>query len=124
MEEVAGEKSSMREERLYFVYILRCSDGSYYTGVTSNPEARIWAHQQGLIAGYTEKRRPVKLVHAEATNDIGGAIEREKQIKRWSRKKKEALFRADEQELRRLSKHTFRRHYDWRYQTNKKPLSP
>lgn len=94
----------MREERSYFVYVLRCNDKSYYTGVTSNPEARVYAHQRGLVPGYTKNRRPVELVYAEETNDVGGAIFREKQIKRWSRKKKEALFAGREDMLRLLAR--------------------
>jgi len=90
--------------KTYYVYILRCADGSYYTGVTNNAERRLWEHQEGLIPGcYTNTRRPVKLVHVESGNDIGGAIFREKQIKGWSRKKKEALINHKENELPNLS---------------------
>ena len=90
--------------REYWVYILRCADSSYYTGVTDALEYRVWDHQAGPIEGcYTHSRRPVKLVYAEETNDIGAAIYREKQIKRWSRKKKEALIHGDEAALSKLS---------------------
>ena len=76
----------------YFVYILKCSDDSYYTGVTNNLEKRINEHQSGIIKGYTSKKLPVKLVFSERFNDITQAIKFEKQIKGWSRKKKEALI--------------------------------
>ena len=88
----------------FFVYILRCSDGSYYTGHTNNLESRVAAHQQGLIDGYTYTRRPVTLAFAEEFGDRADALEREQQIKRWSRKKKDALIRRDWAALRELAK--------------------
>ena len=75
------------------VYILRCSDGSYYTGLTKKPvEARVQEHQSGLYKGYTWHRRPVVLVYAERHTRLVEAIARERQIKQWSRRKKEALI--------------------------------
>jgi putative endonuclease len=75
------------------VYILRCADGSYYVGNTRKPVAqRVDEHNSGLVTGYTQTRRPVSLVHAEFTNTLVAAFEREQQIKRWSRAKKEALI--------------------------------
>lgn len=83
--------------REYWVYILRCSDNSYYTGVTNDIDRRVYEHQQGLIPGsFTHSRRPCVLVYADSTDDICAAIEREKQIKGWSRKKKEALIAQKE----------------------------
>jgi putative endonuclease len=88
----------------YSVYILECSDGSYYTGVTNDLERRLWEHNTGFHVGcYTESRRPVTLKYYETTHDIKQAIMREKQLKGWSRKKKEALFKEDWDELKRLS---------------------
>jgi len=88
----------------YFVYILQCSDGSYYTGVTNNYELRVSQHQVGLDSHcYTFKRRPVILVHLEVFQFIDEAISREKQIKRWNRKKKEALIEKNSGLLVRLS---------------------
>ncbi|MBK7630463.1 MAG: GIY-YIG nuclease family protein [Ignavibacteriales bacterium] len=75
----------------YFVYIVRCSDGSYYTGVTSNLEKRIAEHNSGLIKGYTSKRLPLELVYSNRFNNVSDAIRSEKQIKGWRRDKKEAL---------------------------------
>ena len=88
----------------YSVYILECRDGSYYTGVTNDLERRLWEHNTGFNIGcYTYSRRPVTLRYYETTHDIKQAILREKQLKGWSRKKKEALFKEDWAELKRLS---------------------
>ena len=86
------------------VYILRCSDGSYYTGLTKQPiEARIWEHNAGTYEGYTAKRRPVELVFTESYDRILDAIARERQIKGWNRQKKEALIAYAYQALPDLS---------------------
>ena len=90
--------------KTYWVYILKCSDGSYYTGSTSNIEKRVSEHQQGSILGYTYKRRPVELVFSEFFDDVYNAISAERQIKGWSRAKKEALIRADFELLKKLAK--------------------
>lgn len=75
------------------VYILRCADGSYYTGLTKQPvDARLWEHNEGLYDGYTRKRRPVALVFTETYDRMLDAIARERQIKGWTRAKKEALI--------------------------------
>ena len=87
----------------YFIYILKCSDDSYYTGVTNNLEKRINEHQSGLIKGYTSSRLPVKLVFSERFTDINDAIRFEKQVKGWTRKKKEALINRDFDLLVKLS---------------------
>jgi len=78
------------------VYMLRFADGSYYTGLTRKAvEARVWEHNAGVTDGYTKSRRPVELVFSETYDRIVEAIERERQIKGWSRRKKEALMRYD-----------------------------
>lgn len=75
------------------VYILLCSDGSYYTGLTKKPvEARVQEHETGLYKGYTSRLRPVALVYAELHTRLIEAIARERQIKQRSRRKKEALI--------------------------------
>ncbi|TXH81449.1 MAG: GIY-YIG nuclease family protein [Rhizobium sp.] len=87
------------------VYILRCSDGSYYTGLTKQGiEARVWEHNAGIYDGYTTKRRPVELVFHEVYDRIIDAIARERQIKGWSRRKKEALIALDYEALPALSR--------------------
>jgi putative endonuclease len=88
----------------YFVYILKCSDESYYTGVRNNLERRINEHKSGYIKGYTSSRLPVTLVFSDKFADINEAIRFEKQIKGWSRKKKEALINSDFDLLLKLSK--------------------
>lgn len=75
-----------------WVYILVCSDGSYYTGSTNNLEQRIAQHQKGEGANHTKKRLPVDLIYFEEYQRIDDAFYREKQIQGWSRKKKEALI--------------------------------
>lgn len=87
------------------VYILRCADGSYYTGLTKQEiEARVWEHNAGIYAGYTKKRRPVELVFTETYDRILDAIARERQIKGWSRAKKEALIAYDYEALPDLAR--------------------
>ncbi|WP_267549871.1 GIY-YIG nuclease family protein [Rhizobium rhizogenes] len=90
------------------VYILRCSDGSYYTGLTKQGiEARVWEHNAGIYDGYMAKRRPVELVFQEVYDRIIDAIAREQQIKGWSRCKKEALIALDYEALPALSRRGF-----------------
>ena len=83
----------------FWVYILRCSDSTYYTGHTDDLDRRLAEHQSGSIEGYTCDRRPVALMFSEYFQTRLEALEREKQIKDWSRKKKEALFRSDWQSV-------------------------
>jgi len=95
----------MESEFSFFVYILVCSDNSYYTGVTNDIERRLYEHDTGLDKeSYTYIRRPLELKYLEQFDDINKAIEREKQIKKWSRKKKEALFEENYEILKLLSK--------------------
>ncbi len=87
------------------IYILLCSDGSYYTGITRRSvEERVSEHAQGLTPGYTYTRRPVKLVFSEHYERIVDAIAAERRIKGWSRAKKEAYMRGDFSALVALSK--------------------
>ena len=87
----------------FWVYILKCSDGSYYTGHTENLELRIAQHQQGDVAGYTSTRLPVELVFSQAFPTRLEAIASECQIKGWSRAKKEAMMRGEWDEVSRLA---------------------
>ncbi|MGA9362791.1 MAG: GIY-YIG nuclease family protein [Bacteroidota bacterium] len=89
--------------RSAWVYLLECSDRSYYVGCTTNLAQRIEQHQRGTFSGYTAKRRPVVLKWYGETNDIHNAIATERQIKGWSRAKKEALIRGDWKALHELS---------------------
>lgn len=80
----------------YTVYILLCSDGSYYTGSTADMQRRLFEHQEGLSpTTYTFQRRPVNLVWSEEVETLDDALLHEHQIKGWSRAKKEALIRGD-----------------------------
>jgi putative endonuclease len=89
----------------YYVYIVQCCDGSYYTGVTNNVNKRIAQHNEGLDPNsYTYQRRPVVVKYYEHFFHIKNAIAWEKQIKGWSRKKKEALFKEDFEKVKKFSK--------------------
>jgi predicted GIY-YIG superfamily endonuclease len=79
----------------YFVYILKCADGSYYTGSTHNLMQRFEQHQSGELKGYTSSRLPVELVWSNEFPNKNEAFLAERQIKGWSRAKKEALIRND-----------------------------
>jgi putative endonuclease len=88
-----------------YLYILRCADGSYYIGSTrTSLEARIAQHDAGEFDGYTARRRPVTLVYDQAFDRITDAIAAERQLKGWTRAKKEALIRGDVQTLRALAR--------------------
>ena len=87
----------------FWVYILRCADNSYYTGHTDNLEKRIAEHQFGEIEGYTHTRRPVTLVFSEEFPTREDALSRERQVKGWSRKKKEALIDRNWNKLKQLA---------------------
>lgn len=88
----------------FWMYILKCSDGKYYTGHTDDLEKRIDQPQSGLIEGYTHSRLPVKLVAAEEFPTRYEALSRERQVKGWTRVKKEALIMQDYNKLPELSK--------------------
>jgi putative endonuclease len=88
-----------------FVYIVLCQDGSFYTGSTRGSlEDRVNQHNAGSYGGYTATRRPVRLVYSEYFDRIMDAVSAERQIKGWSRAKKEALLRGDFDELKVLSR--------------------
>ena len=78
---------------MHFVYIVRCADGTLYTGYARDPQARVQLHNRGRGARYTSGRRPVSLVYSESFRSIGEALRRERQLKRLSRARKEALAR-------------------------------
>jgi predicted GIY-YIG superfamily endonuclease len=88
----------------WFVYILRCRDGSYYVGHTEDVPARVQRHQDGRGAAWTAARRPVALVFEEQHPSEAAAVTRERQIKKWSRQKKEALISGELANLKTLSR--------------------
>ena len=74
-----------------YMYILKCRDGSYYTGSTIDLEKRVEKHQKGKGAKYTRSRLPVELVYHEIFDDWKKAYSREKEIQKWSHQEKEKL---------------------------------
>lgn len=92
--------------KTYYVYILKCNDSSYYVGMTNDLDRRIEDHNFGRnVECYTYKRRPFTVVHSEYFYDVNQAISREKQIKGWTRKKKEALISENVDLLVELANH-------------------
>jgi putative endonuclease len=88
-----------------YLYILKCSDGSFYVGTTrSSLEIRIAQHNAGTFPGYTQSRRPVELVYSEWFDRVTNAIDAERRLKGWSRAKKEAFIRGDFSSLQQLAK--------------------
>jgi predicted GIY-YIG superfamily endonuclease len=88
----------------FWVYLLRCADGSYYAGHTDDLDKRIGEHATGVCGGYTSSRLPVELVFSQECPTRIEALNLERQIKGWSRAKKEALIRGDWAEISRLAK--------------------
>ena len=87
-----------------WLYILKCSDNSYYTGSADDLERRLIEHQEGVYDGYTACRRPVELVFAHETPTYHEAFLLERQIKGWSRAKKEALMAGEYDRLPELAR--------------------
>ena len=85
-----------------YVYILRCADGALYIGETDELSLRIQRHNEGRGCVFTATRLPVSLVYAEQFTTRDAAVKRERQLKRWTRAKKEALIAADLTLLKRL----------------------
>ncbi len=95
--------------KVIYLYILKCKDDTYYTGVTNNLEKRLKEHNLGISKeSYTFSRRPVELMWHEAFTNFHLAFEWETRIKKWSKKKKEALINNDYDALIKLSKKNFR----------------
>ncbi len=94
----------MPHDGAFFVYILRCSDGSFYVGHSENVEERIAVHNDGRGAVWTICRRPVRLVDRETCATEAAAVTRERQIKRWTHAKKQALVEGNKATLKRLSR--------------------
>lgn len=91
--------------KYYCVYILKCADSSYYTGVTNDVERRLAEHEEGYHPeSYTYSRRPVELVYADYFTNPKQAIAFEKQVKGWTRAKKEALIAGDWNKIKTLAK--------------------
>ena len=98
----------------YYVYIIKCSDDSYYTGITNNIEKRFKEHELGYNKdSYTYKRRPLVLDFYQEFNDVLQAIYFEKKIKGWTRGKKQALINGDFEMLQILSECRNATHYKY-----------
>ena len=94
----------MQKAFRFYIYILKCSDSSYHTGVTNNIELRFQQHNEGIeTSAYTFNRRPVELVFLNEFKYIDQAIAFEKQVKGWTRKKKEAIIDDNWEDLKALS---------------------
>ncbi len=94
--------------KTYYVYILSCADKSYYTGITSNLTQRLEDHQHRKhLNSYTASRQPVELVYYCTFSEVTMAIDTEKQIKKWSRAKKEALINEEYNDLPNLARKKF-----------------
>ena len=89
--------------RTYYVYMLRCIDGTFYVGVTNDIERRFAEHCMGEHPGYTNTRRPLRLVYVGEFDRPGDAIAFEKRLKGWSHKKKRAFADQDWPLLKRLA---------------------
>jgi putative endonuclease len=87
----------------YYVYIMTNNSRTLYTGVTGNLIRRVYEHRNKLVRGFAQKYNITKLVHYEITSDVQAAIQREKQIKGWLRKKKIALIEAANPQWKDLS---------------------
>jgi putative endonuclease len=90
-----------------WVYILECSDGTYYVGSTKDLEYRISEYQGGKGVKYTSRRLPIKLVYSEEYERVADAYTREKQVQNWSRAKREALINGNQESLPKLAKKDF-----------------
>ncbi len=77
----------------WYLYILRCKDGSLYTGITTNLDVRVKKHNEGKGAKYTAGRRPVKIVYSEACENEAAARKREVEVKTWPKFRKEKLVK-------------------------------
>ena len=108
----------------YYVYILKCADGSYYTGSTDDLAKRLWQHQEGVMPGsYTISRRPVDLVWSEEVATYHEALTHERQIKGWSRAKKWALIRGDFEGIHEIVK-TERKQREAKKRKNNRQIPP
>jgi predicted GIY-YIG superfamily endonuclease len=79
---------------VWIVYIVCCRDGTYYTGITTDLRQRVARHNAGKGGRYTRTRQPVRVVYTESQPTRSGALRREREIKSWARRRKEALILA------------------------------
>ena len=100
---IERSRNDLRKYMKGYMYILKCANGSYYAGSTTDLERRLEQHKNGEGANFTKNHLPVELVYLEEFSRIEDAFYREKQIQGWSRKKKEALIAGDFEKLHELA---------------------
>jgi putative endonuclease len=93
--------------KYYYLYIMASESGTLYIGMTNNLGRRVWEHKNNEIDGFTKKYNCNKLVYYEYGQDVNGTIAREKQLKKWNRKKKEVLIKSINPRWSDLSKEMF-----------------
>ena len=97
----------MQNDAIHYTYILKCADGTLYTGHTNNIKFRLHDHNNGDVPGYTMYRRPVVLVFLQEFRTRNDAFQFERQIKNWSKAKKLALIEKNQEKLKALAKKLF-----------------
>ena len=90
---VVKKRATKKKIPGWFLYILRCRDNTFYTGITTDLERRLTQHNNGTASRYTRSRRPVKMVYNEACDDHSAALKRECEIKKLTREEKELLVK-------------------------------
>ena len=105
---IIDKNSAINNMKQSYLYIVKCSDNSYYTGVTGNLTQRLFQHETGFYPDcHTANKRPIELVFYCEFTDINFAIDTDKKIKKWSRAKKEALINEEYDNLPNLAKKKF-----------------
>jgi len=93
---MAGRERAEKEiEYQWFLYMLRCSDNSFYTGITTDLERRLTQHNDGIASRYTRSRKPVKMVYHETCDDRSAALKRECAVKKLTRVEKKRLVQGN-----------------------------
>jgi len=92
----AGEEQAGEGDTRWILYILRCGDGSYYTGITKDLTRRYHQHRKGLASRYTRGRGPIRIVYRESCEGKSNALRRERAVKAFSRKEKQELIAGGE----------------------------
>ena len=96
-----GPTPGGKSQDTWSLYILKCSDGSFYTGITNDLERRFKMHQAGKASRYTRSHGPVEMLYSETCGDRSSALIRECEVKEWPRKKKEAMISGEKQAPKR-----------------------
>jgi len=96
-----ASKQKTKSGEKWSLYILRCCDGSFYTGITNNLERRLKMHQAGKASRYTRTRGPVEMLYSETCDDRSSALIRECEVKEWPRSRKAALIAKEKQHPRK-----------------------